>query len=203
MVEAEHPEITPQFQLEHEVICRLVEPNSKVLDLGCGNGMLLQLLKARKGVEGTGVEVSEEHVYESIRKGLTVFHGDVDEGLADFPDKSFDYVLLLETLQEVHKPQLVLEEMLRVGKKGIISFPNFAHWLSRIQLFFGGHAPITHSLPHAWYDSPNVQYMTIKDFLRFCEWKNYTIEKAVYLNSWREVSFMPNLRAEVAIFLIS
>lgn len=202
MSDNSHEIFTRHSRLEHEVIARLVEPGAKVLDLGCGEGDLLQLLKDRNQVTGTGVEVSEEKVYLCVRKGLTVFHGDVDQGLADFPDQSFDYVLLTETLQEIHKPELVLREVLRVGKRGIISFPNFAHWRNRLQLCLFGLTPVTPTLPHSWYDTPNIQYVTIKDFLRFCQEKNYRIVDAVYLRDEREIRFWPNLFADTGIIVL-
>lgn len=188
-----------RFRLEYDVISRMIESESKVLDIGCGEGDLLQMLKERNHCLGTGVEVSEEKVYQCISKGLTVFHGDVDEGLADFPDQSFDYVLLTETLQELRRPELVLDEMLRVGKHGILSFPNFAHWQNRIQLCFFGRAPVSRTLPHSWYDTPNIQYVTVRDFLGFCEWKGIAVEEARYLHAWGEIGFWPNLLAETAI----
>jgi methionine biosynthesis protein MetW len=192
----------PSNRYVHEIICDIVEEGSKVLDLGCGGGDLLYLLKERKKVRGTGVEVSEEMVYECIRKGLSVHHGDVDEGLADYPDKSFDYVILSETLQEVRHPLLVFKEMLRVGKKGIISFPNFGYWRVRFQLFFQGKAPVTTTLPYNWYDSPNIHFFTIKDFICFCEHVDFTIVQSFFVKGEKKITFLPNLCAEAALFVI-
>ena len=202
-------EIQPQtnsslYNIEHDLICSIVEEGSKVLDLGCGEGNLLKRLKEQKGITGAGVEVSEEKVYACIHKGLmAVHHGDIDTGLADYPDKSFDYVILSETLQEIHKPALVIGEMLRVGKKGIVSFPNFGYWRARMQMFFLGRAPVTKALPYEWYEGPNIQFLTIKDFLRLCTIKSHPIVQSVYFCHGKKITFMPNLRANAALFVLS
>ncbi len=189
--------------VEHNMIVDLVEPKTKVLDLGCGEGDLLIRLEEEKNVEGRGVEVADEKVYKCISRGLAVHHGDIDEGLKDYPDKSFDYVILSETLQEVRRPYLVIEEMLRVGKKGIVSFPNFGYWIPRLQLLFYGRAPITKTLPFEWYDGPNIQFFTIKDFIRFCQQKNINIVQSVFLKEGKPVHILPNLLAESAIYVLS
>ncbi len=191
------------FHFEHEIICSIIEEGSKVLDLGCGGGDLLQILKNKKNIQGTGVEVSESLVYECIRKGLTVHHGDINEGLADYLDQSFDYVILSDTLQEVHNPILVFKEMLRVGRKGIVSFPNFGYWRARSQLFFLGQAPVTKTLPHSWYETPNIHFFTIKDFFHFCEQEQFQIAQSYFLKKNRQIRFMPNLRAELALCVIA
>ncbi len=194
---------TTAQRYEHELICNIVEEGSKVLDLGCGKGDLLHLLQEQKNVQGTGVEVSEEDVCECIHKGLSVHHGDIDEGLADYLDQSFDYVVLSETLQEIHKPLLVFREMLRVGKKGIVSFPNFGYWRARCQLFFLGRAPVTKSLPYKWYETPNIHFFTIKDFLTFCEKEQFNIVRSFYIKHRKLQNFMPNLFAEAALFVLT
>lgn len=195
---------TSPYSIEHCFICDIVEVGSKVLDLGCGEGDLLKLLQEKRNVTGAGVEVSEEKVYSCIHKGLmSVHHGDIDEGLADYPDHSFDYVILSETLQEVRKPALVIDEMLRVGRKGIVSFPNFGYWPARLQLFFLGRAPVTQSLPYEWYEGPNIQFFSIKDFIHFCRKKPHTIVRSIYFLNGREIRILPNLRADSALFVLS
>ncbi|MBI1390895.1 MAG: methionine biosynthesis protein MetW [bacterium] len=187
---------------DHELICELVDENAKVLDLGCGDGSLLQRLKDEKKAQGTGVEVSQDQVYKCIRRGLTVFHGDVDEGLADFPDKSFDYVLLTDTLQEVHNPRLVIGEMLRVGKKAIVSFPNFGHWSVRVQLFIRGRTPISAALPYDWWETPNIHFFTVKDFYRFCGQVGFRVTRSVFVAQGTRITVWPNLLAERAICVL-
>ncbi len=190
-------------RLEYEAICHLVEEKSRVLDLGCGNGNLLKLLRLKKHVHGIGVEKSDEKIFECIQKGISVHHGDIDVGLADYPDHSFDYVILSETLQEVHKPSLVIQEMLRVGKWAIVTFPNFGNWRVRLQILFTGCTPMTKSLPYQWYETPNVQYMSVSDFLHFCKEKDYVIEEKIYFSFGRRFSLWPNLLAESALFVIT
>ena len=190
------------YRFEHEIICHIVEEGCKVLDLGCGEGDLLKLLGDRRKVQGTGVEVSEQKVYECIHKGLSVHHGDIDEGLSDYPDKSFDYVILSETLQEVHKPRLVIKDMLRVGKKGIVSFPNFGFWKGRLQLLFLGRSPMTQTLPFDWYETPNIHFFTIKDFFHFCERERVQVVQSVFIYKGREITLLPNLLADSALFIL-
>lgn len=192
----------PSKPLIWDIVTRMVEPGAKVLDLGCGSGDLLSHLAERRGVEATGVEVSEEMVYECVRKGLAVHHGDVDEGLADYPDGCFDYVILNDTLQEVIKPDLVIEEMLRVGRNGIVTFPNFGHWRVRWQVLARGQTPVTPHLPHEWYETPNLHFLSIRDFLRFCRERRIEMAEAHYLAGNRSVRLMPNLMAETALFLV-
>lgn len=190
------------MRLDHKVIFEVIEKNSRVLDLGCGDGDLLSLLEKGKQVKGQGVEVDNKAIYKCIEKGLTVFHGDIDSGLVGYPDKSFDYVILNQTMQEAKKAELVLQEALRVGKKVIVGFPNFASLKARITIFFFGRTPITKSLPYRWYNTPNLHFLTIKDFKDFCWEKNITIEKVFYLGSKGFMNFLPNLLALNAVFVI-
>jgi methionine biosynthesis protein MetW len=189
-------------RIDHEIIAGLIEANSRVLDLGCGDGSLLKLLADRKQVVGRGVEISDEGVRQCIEKGLSVHHGDLDEGLGDYPDQSFDYVVLSQTLQAVHKPNLVLAEMLRVGRIGIVSFPNFGYWKIRWQLLVTGRMPKTDNLPYEWYDTPNIHLSTVLDFHNFCASHSLEIVRARYLSAGREVTYAPNLFAELAIFVV-
>ena len=192
---------SPVHRYEFDIICEIIEDKSRVLDLGCDEGDLLNLLKQKRNIEGSGVEVAEEKVYHCISKGLSVHHGDIDQGLADFPDKSFDYVILSETLQEVRKPMLVFKEILRVGHKCIVSFPNFGHWSSRWQLLLG-RSPVTTKLPYQWYEGPNTQFLTIYDFIYFCNEMNYSLVHQFYLRNGKRISLLPNLMADTALFVI-
>ncbi len=194
-----HP-ATGRIDLRH--ICELVDQRSTVLDLGCGDGELMDLLIRERGVTARGVEISEAGVYHCIARGLSVHHGDLDEGLEDYPDRSFDYVILSQTLQAVHKPKLVLQEMLRVGRQGIVTFPNFAFWQHRMQLTLGGRMPKSSGLPYEWYDTPNIHLTTIQDFLDLCKAEGFSVVKAIYLSGDRQQHFFPNLLARTALFLI-
>ena len=154
-------------RLDHLFIVDVVEPGSRVLDLGCGRGTLLKMLVDKKQVRGTGVEISEERVYAAVEKGLSVYHGDIDEGLSDYPDGMFDYVILNQTLQQARETILLMHEALRVGRYIVVSFPNFAHWRARLQLLLRGSAPVTQALPYEWYDTPNIHSLAIRDFQLF------------------------------------
>ena len=189
-------------RVDLKLIADLVEDRSRVLDLGCGDGTLLELLVSQKQVVGRGVEISEQGVRECIAKGLTVFHGDLDEGLGDYPDDSFDYVILSQTLQAVHKPALVLQEMARVGRVGIVSFPNFGYWKIRWQLLVKGRMPKLDYLPYEWHDTPNIHLLTVKDFLDFCKCHNLIIEKAFFLTDGHQIRMFPNLLAKIAVFVV-
>ncbi|MFC1479872.1 methionine biosynthesis protein MetW [Candidatus Omnitrophota bacterium] len=192
-----------ELSLDHKVIGDMVEPESTVLDMGCGDGDLLEYLVLRKQVRGNGVEISEEAIYRCVEKGLSVSHGDIDSGLREYPDKLFDYVIFNQTMQQVHKPKEAIKEALRIGKKCIIGFPNFCHIKARIQLFFSGHVPVTPSLPYSWYDTPNLHFLSIKDFRRFCAEQGIIVEKSVFLSEKRIIRFFPNVFALNAIFQIS
>ncbi len=190
-------------RLDHQIICGAVEPGSKVLDLGCGNGDLLLLLAERRNVKAQGVELNNDAIHACVEKGLSVFHSDIDSGLPYYPDQSFDYVILNQSLQEAKRVEAVISEALRVGKKVIIGFPNFAHLEARILMFFGGKAPIVSSLPYEWYSTPNLRFLSIKDFKSFCAVKGYKILAAHYLDSQGRVRVLPNLFAQNAIFVIT
>ncbi|MFH1368477.1 MAG: methionine biosynthesis protein MetW [Elusimicrobiota bacterium] len=192
-----------RLKIGHRIVVDMVEPGSSVLDLGCGDGDLLSQLIKEKNVNGQGVEISQESVSRCVEKDINVFHGDLDTGLRDYPDQSFDYVLLNETLQEVKNIQYVLNESLRVGKKVIVSFPNFAFFKSRFMLFFGGKAPVTFSLPHQWFNTPNLHFWSIKDFKSFCAWKGVKILETAYFGGSFRIRFLPNLFASKALFIVS
>ena len=193
---------------EHRLIIDLIEEGTRVMDLGCGEGDLLKALKVLKNVRAEGIELSEECIQACVAKGLfNVHHGNLDEGLADYPDQSVDYVILMNTIQVLHKPMLLIHEMARVGKKCIIGFPNFAHWPIRSQLFFNGRMPKSDKLPYEWYDSPNVHLTTISDFRDFCHDAGLRIIEEIPLRASGKghstrVRLFPNLRAETAIFVV-
>ena len=193
---------TVNGRIDLHLISRLVQKGSTVLDLGCGDGELMELLIEERAAMARGVEISEEGVYRCIARGLSVHHGDLDEGLEDYPDRSFDYVILSQTLQAVHRPRFVLLEMLRVGRLGIVTFPNFAHWQVRLDLALKGRMPKTGDLRYEWHNTPNIHLTTIKDFLRMCGAEGISVVKAVYLTGNRRVKLFPNLLAGTALFVV-
>jgi methionine biosynthesis protein MetW len=191
------------IQLDHEVILDLIKPKSTVLDLGCGNGDLLYLLIKEKNARVQGIEIDEQAIYKCVAKGLNVFHGDVDSGLTEFKDKSFDYVVLNQSLQQILHVDRVLIDALRVGKKVIAGFPNFAYYKSRLQMFFSGRTPVTGALPYQWHDTPNLHFLSISDFKNYCRLKKINVERSVCIGQTRRIPFFPNLFAQTGIFLIS
>ncbi len=192
---------------EFRFIIDLVEPGSHVLDLGCGEGYLLKALQIEKQVKPQGIELSEDAVQACVAKGLFVYHGDLDEGLADFNDQSVDYVIATNTLQVIHHPDFLIREMARVGKRCIISVPNFAYWKVRLDLLVNGRMPKTRTLPYEWYNSPNIHLTTIRDFREFCRISGIKIVKEICLKTrnrktCKVVGFSPNIFADYAIFMI-
>lgn len=194
---------TEAISLEHRIIVNWVKPQSSVLDLGCGDGELLQFLATRNQCRGHGIEIDEHAIYACMLKGLNVLHQDIDSGLGEYNDASFDYVILDQSLQQIKHFETVLNDALRVGKKVIVGFPNFAYYKARFQLGLCGHAPITKSLPYTWYTSPNVHFLSIADFMVYCRQKNIRIEKTAYTSGARRVVVVPNLFAQVGLFLIT
>lgn len=191
------------IRIDYTIIADIIEPGARVLDLGCGDGELLALLKEKKDCRGTGIEISEEEVMAAIARGVSVSHGDVDKDLDVYADGRFDYVILNESLQQVLNIEKVLDEALRIGKKVIVGVPNFCHLSARIQLFFFGKVPVTKSLPYKWYNTPNLRFLSLKDFRSFCTEKKIRIEKAHYLSEGKEVFFRSNLFADAGIFVLS
>jgi len=191
-----------------QLIASWIEPGAKVIDLGCGEGDLLHHLIAHKRVRGTGIERNEEKVSHCIEKGLSVLQGDINAEVHDYPEGSFDYVILSQTLQQVYEPARLIRAMLRIGRKGIVSFPNFSHWGIRLQVIFTGYAPVTRQLPYQWFDTPNIRVITLKDFRKFVHdvGLNVLKEAAIDTNSQdrygKIVKFFPNLRATYGIFMI-
>jgi methionine biosynthesis protein MetW len=188
---------------DYAIIGEIVEPQTKVLDLGCGEGELLEWLAQNKSVDARGVEISGAKVQRAIARGVSVFQSDIDAGLADYPDYAFDYVILSQTLQETRHPRQVLGEMLRVGRRGIVAFPNFGHWRVRYSMLTSGCAPRTALFPYEWYDSPNIHFLTVHDFESLAALEGLKIERRYFLAGRRKVRSMPNLMAEVAVYLVS
>jgi methionine biosynthesis protein MetW len=196
-------------RVDHLVIAGLVAPGSRVLDVGCGDGQLLKLLETTRGVDGRGIELSQKGVNECVARGLSVVQGDADRDLADYPDDGFDYVILSQTIQATYQPRRVLEEMLRIGQRAVVSFPNFGHWRIRMQFAARGAMPVTKTLPYSWYDTPNIHFCTIRDFVALVHEINARIEKAVALRAdGSELAINApwwawNLFGQQAVFLLS
>lgn len=193
---------------EHQLIISLIEEGARVMDLGCGEGDLLLALKVLKKVRAEGIELSDACIQACVAKGLlSVHHGDLDEGLADYPDKSIDYVISTNTIQVLHRPMVLTREMARVGKRCIVSFPNFAHWPVRLQLLLKGRMPKTEKLPYEWYETLNIHLTTITDFRDFCRKAGLRVLREIPLRTspsgtCTEVRFLPNLLADTAIFIL-
>jgi methionine biosynthesis protein MetW len=191
-------------EIEFQTICDYIKEGSSVLDLGCGDCELLHRLVKNKNIKAQGIEIDEKKIYKCVEKGVSVLHEDIDYGLSEYKDKSFDYIVLQQSLSEVvKKPDKVIQEALRVGKKVIISFSNFAHYSARLQIFLKGRTPITPSLPYSWYDTPNLHFLSISDFINYCRERKIKIEKKTYLGTKRKAPFFSNFCALVGIFMIS
>jgi methionine biosynthesis protein MetW len=188
---------------DYAIIGEIVDPGTKVLDLGCGEGELLEWLAVNKGVDGRGVELSSARVQRAIARGVSVYQGDIDDGLVDYPSQAFDYIILSQTLQETRHPREVLREMLRVGRRVIVAFPNFGHWRVRLSMLMSGRAPRTALFPYEWYASPNIHFLTVQDFEELAALEGLTVERRYFLSGHRRVSALPNLMAEVAVFLVA
>ncbi|MCB4790338.1 MAG: methionine biosynthesis protein MetW [Elusimicrobia bacterium] len=195
--------MTNIVRLDYRIIADIIQEGSRVLDLGCGSGELIEYLEKEKKAKVQGIEVDEKAIHDCIEKGLNVFHSDIDSGLPDFPDKAFDYIILNQSLQQIKKIDFVMEEAFRVAKNVIIGFPNFAHYKARYMLSIQGRSPVTKSLPYQWHDTPNVRFLSAADFKRFCKEKNFNILEAHFLGKNREIHFLPNLFAYDAIFVLS
>ena len=187
-----------------EIIAALVNPGARVLDLGCGGGELLRHLTAEKDVNGYGIEKDAESISACIRAGVNVIEHDLDDGLARFPDSSFDMVVMTETLQAVAAPSNLLDEMLRIGEECVVTFPNFGHWLCRLQLATGGRMPVAHHLPHQWHDTPNIHLCTFRDFERLVQAKGLPIIERFVVDGEHEVqgyiNRFPNLFGTTAFY---
>lgn len=187
---------------DHRIIAGLVSEGSRVLDLGCGEGTLLEYLVEERRIEGFGVEISESAIYRCFEKGLSVSHQDIDSGLKHYPETHFDFVIFNQTMQQVHKPRKAIIRALKIGKTIIVGFPNFCNIRARFQITLGGRVPVTPSLPYSWYDTPNLHFLSIRDFRRFCRREGIRIRKAFYLTQRGRVRILPNLLADDAIFVL-
>lgn len=196
------------MRFDLEIIASWIPSGAKVLDLGCGTGELLSFLRDNKGVACTGIDFSEVNIQHCITKGLSVIHGDINEEVMDYADHAFDYVVLSQTLQQVYEPAALLNNLLRIGKNVVVSFPNFSHWRCRLQLFWHGEAPTTSQLPYSWYNSPNIRVITIKDFREFALRSGFSIIKEVAINTDNQeregsiIKILPTIRATYGIFMI-
>ena len=188
---------------DHRIIADMIGESSTVLDLGCGEGDLLAWLARHKRVEARGVEIAPDKVRRCVELGLSVYQGDINQGLADYPDACFDYVILSQTLQVVQQPHELMREMRRVGRRIVVAFPNFGHWSVRLSLLCTGRAPRTGHLPYQWYDSPNIRVLTILDFEDLLRQEGLSAEQSCFLRRGRRVVGQPNLLADSAIYLLS
>jgi len=193
----------PADRIEYRAFARWIFDGASVLDLGCGDGGLLSFLIRERRVRAQGIELSEQAIVQCVAEGLSVFQQDIDTGLSEYVDNSFDYVILNQTIQQVKKPDLALREALRVGKKTIVGIPNFAHYKARAEIFFKGHVPVTASLPYQWYNTPNLHFLSLNDFRDYCKNKNIQVEAYFIKSGKKQVHFLSNLFGEYGYFLLS
>jgi methionine biosynthesis protein MetW len=185
------------------IIAANVAPGSRVLDVGCGDGALMAALRDQRGCDARGLELNAANVASAVGRGLSVIQGDADTDLADYPDASFDYAILSQTLQTTMRPHVVLDHLLRIGERAVVSFPNFAHWRVRLSLLWGGRMPVTRLLPVAWYETPNIHHVTIDDFRAYVRERGITVEHSWFLSGDQLTSAAAaNFRAEHAVFLL-
>jgi len=196
-------------RIDLQIISEMIEPNSRVLDVGCSEGELLNHLVYNRNIDARGIELSTEGVNACVANGLSVIQGDAETDLIDYPDNAFDFVILSQTLQAMRNPKDIVVELLRIGKRAIVSFPNFGHWRARLHLAVKGRMPINKTLPHQWYDTPNIHFCTIRDFIVLCDELGVTIERSIALDSQGNVRrirsglFAANFFGEQGVFLLS
>jgi len=198
--------VAKNMRLDLRLIADMIPPGSRVLDIGCGDGMLIDELTRMRGCDARGIEIDMAEVAQTISRGLPVMHGDADSDLAHYPDRAFDYVVLSRTLQAVERPQAVLQQMLRISERAIVSFPNFGHWQLRLQLLTTGRMPMTSVWGKPWYETPNIHPCTISDFFALCEAEGYVVERWMAIDEegrrspWRRFAWLANLFGEQALF---
>ena len=194
-----HTNTRADFQL----ITNWVEPNSRVLDLGCGDGSLLALLNRTRATRGYGVEINDDNIVTCVKNGINVIQNNLESGLSTFESDSFDYVILSQTLQAVHQTESIVKEMLRVGRQAIVTFPNFGYWQNRLQILLHGRMPVSETIPYAWYDTPNLHLCMLGDFEALCAKNGIRVVERVVMDGEQEITFLPNLLGSLALYRVS